>query len=321
LNYYNENNPAMAKWLRELIRVGAIASGEVDERSITEVSCNDLKKFNQCHFFAGIGGWSYALRLAGWPDDKPVWTGSCPCQPFSTAGKRKGELDERHLWPDFRRLIAKCRPAIVFGEQVASKDGRLWLTGVRSDLEALEYAVGGADLCAAGVSAPHPRQRLYWVANSTNKRACMSTTAKSRENQSQDRISRTNRLQNNQRVGQSNSNGREARRGTSAPTRHRDSTESASRDDSRMVNTNGYHSQWWSGPLEVGRNCIESEAARGGRRYRAQWRIEPGLSLLADGVPGRVAQLCGFGNAIVPQLAAEFIQACQEAQDQIGKSK
>lgn len=117
--YYNEFDPKAAAWLRELIKADLIAPGDVDERSIKDVQPNDLKGYTQCHFFAGIGGWSYALRLAGWSDDVPVWTGSCPCQPFSSAGKQKGTDDERHLWPDFMRLIRECRPSVVFGEQVA----------------------------------------------------------------------------------------------------------------------------------------------------------------------------------------------------------
>lgn len=165
--YYNEIDKFAAAWLRELIKDGHIANGEVDERSIEDVTPNDLKGFTQCHFFAGIGGWSYALRLAGWPDDKPVWTGSCPCQPFSAAGKREGIADERHLWPALYHLISQCRPATVFGEQVASVDGRTWLAGVRTDLEVLGYAVGAADLCGASAGAPQVRQRLYWVSNTT----------------------------------------------------------------------------------------------------------------------------------------------------------
>ena len=164
--YYNEIEPYCAQWLRNLIGAGLIAPGEVDERSIVDVRGDDLRSFTQCHFFAGIAGWSYALRLAGWEDDRPVWTGSCPCQPLSSAGQRKGHADERHLWPAFHRLIAERRPATVFGEQVASKDGREWLAGVRADLEVLGYACGAADLCAAGVSAPHIRQRLFWMADS-----------------------------------------------------------------------------------------------------------------------------------------------------------
>lgn len=163
--YYNENDAFAAAWLRELIARNLIAPGEVDDRSIEDVCADDLKGFTQCHMFAGIGGWSYALRLAGWPDDKPVWTGSCPCQPISGAGQRKGHADERHLWPAFYLLISECRPATIFGEQVAGPDGREWFAGVRADLEHLEHAVGAADLPAAGIKAPHIRARIFWVAH------------------------------------------------------------------------------------------------------------------------------------------------------------
>lgn len=119
--YYNEIDPRAAAWLRELIRAGCIAPGEVDERSIEDVLPSDVRNFVQCHWFAGIAVWSYALRRSGWADDRPVWTGSCPCQPFSAAGKRVGFADERHLWPVWMRLIATCSPDVIFGEQVASK--------------------------------------------------------------------------------------------------------------------------------------------------------------------------------------------------------
>ena len=161
--YYNEYDPKAAAWLRELIKQGHIADGVVDERSIEDVTPTELAGFTQCHFFAGIGVWSYALRRAGWADDRLVWTGSCPCQPFSAAGKGSGFDDERHLWPAFHHLISQCQPAIVLGEQVASKDGLNWLDLVLSDLEATGYAGGAVDLCAAGIGAPHIRQRLWWV--------------------------------------------------------------------------------------------------------------------------------------------------------------
>lgn len=187
MNYYNEFDPAAAQWLRNLIAAGLIPAGDVDERSIEDVKPADLAGYTQCHFFAGIGGWPEALRLAGVPDDAPLWTGSCPCQPYSAAGKGGGSDDPRNLWWAFRWLIDQCRPAAVLGEQVASKAGRGWLAGVRADLEALGYAVGAADLCAAGagpeaegwvgyedgsftwepviLGAPHIRQRLFWVAD------------------------------------------------------------------------------------------------------------------------------------------------------------
>ncbi len=170
MNYYNEFDPKAAAWLQELINAGHIPDGYVDTRSIVDVRPSDLAGFTQCHFFAGIGVWSYALGLAGWPTDRPVWTGSCPCQPFSAAGKGDGFADERHLWPHFHHLIRVCRPSVVLGEQVASKDGLAWLDLVATDLEGEGYASGAADLCAAGVGAPHIRQRLYWVAYADNTR-------------------------------------------------------------------------------------------------------------------------------------------------------
>ena len=164
--YYNDNEPYVAQWLRNFIAAGEIPPGDVDERDIREVRAEDLEGYGQVHFFAGIAGWPLALKLAGWPDDRPVWTGSCPCQPLSSAGQRKGHADERHLWPAFYALIAECRPATILGEQVASKDGREWLAGVRADLEALGYAVGAADLPAACIGSPQIRQRLWFVAYS-----------------------------------------------------------------------------------------------------------------------------------------------------------
>ena len=162
--YYSEFDPKAAAWLRELIKRGLIADGEVDERDLWDVTPDDIRAFTQVHFCAGIGVWSYALRNAGWPDDRPVWTASFPCQPFSAAGKGKGFADERHLWPAGHFLIEECRPPVVFGEQVASKDGLDWLDLVQADLEGSGYACGAVDLCAAGLGAPHIRQRLYWTA-------------------------------------------------------------------------------------------------------------------------------------------------------------
>jgi DNA (cytosine-5)-methyltransferase 1 len=159
--WYNEIDPKAAAWLRELISRGLIAPGDVDERDIRDVSPDDLKPYTQCHFFAGIGTWSYALRCAGWPDGRPVWTGSPPCQPFSAAGRRGGVADERHLWPHYNHLIGIRRPGEVLIEQVASKDGLAWLDLVQADLEGAGYAYWASDLCAAGFGAPHIRQRQY----------------------------------------------------------------------------------------------------------------------------------------------------------------
>lgn len=168
--YYNEIDPFAAEWIRQLIKAGHVAPGDVDERDIRDIKSEDLAGYTQCHFFAGIGVWSYALRRAGWPDDRPVWTGSCPCQPFSAAGKGKGKEDQRHLWPAFFGLIRESLPPVVFGEQVAAAIGHGWLDLVQSDMESEDYSFGKAVLGACSVGAPHIRQRLYFVADSSDLR-------------------------------------------------------------------------------------------------------------------------------------------------------
>lgn len=321
--YYNEFEPFAAAWLKELMADGLIAPGVVDGRSIEEVQASDLKGFTQCHFFAGIGGWSYAARLAGWGDDRPMWTGSCPCQPFSAAGKRQGEADKRHLWPHLRRLIAECSPPVVFGEQVASADGRVWLAGVRTDLEALAYHVGAADLCAAGVSAPHIRQRLYWVgfANGAGSQPGNWPVPTARHGHTADPANRQppdgmadaerERLRGERPAAAS---------GAQSGVQGQDGERKRLRADvgpaslpHGVGDADSYQRHWWSGPVQMGRNGIEGEIERGGRKYRAQWRVGPGIPIVAHGIPNRVGALRGAGNAIVPQLAAEFIQAADEA--------
>lgn len=243
--YYNEWEPFAAAWLRALIAAGHLPSGDVDERSITEVRASDLAGYGQCHFFAGIGGWPLALAWAGWPYDREVWTGSCPCQPFSVAGRGGGAQDERHLWPAFGRLIAECRPATVLGEQVASRDGRTWLTAVRADVEDMGYAVGAADLCAAGVGAPHIRQRLYWVADADGQGGSGLVASSD--------------------IGQSRHGG-------------------------------------WSGQANLQRIATAPFE-------RDDLWPQPLLCGVAHGVSGRMERLRGYGNAIVPQVAAAFVQA------------
>ena len=290
--YYNENDPKAAAWLRELIQHGHIAAGDVDERSIVDVRPDELAGFTQCHFFAGIGGWSYALRLAGWPDDRPVWTGSCPCQPFSVAGKGAGTADARHLWPEFHRLISECRPSTVFGEQVASRAGRDWLATVRADLEELGYAVGAADLCAAGVGAPHIRQRLYFVADAEHYGHNRSTERPATFADSYQPGKRL--LIGNSAAGVSGGVGNPDHEG---PQRHgRLVTE---HDQTRRESKERYERKagFWGDADWL--PCRDGKARC----------VEPGLKPLAHGIPARVGRLRGYGNAIVPQVAAAFIRA------------
>jgi DNA (cytosine-5)-methyltransferase 1 len=325
--YYNEIDPFAAAWLRELIKAKLIADGEVDTRSIELVSPDDVRGFSQCHFFAGIGGWSYALRLAGWPDDRRCWTGSCPCQPWSSAGKGAGADDSRDLWPAWFKLVEQCRPTAIFGEQVAGVDGRAWLDRVYVDLEATDYAIGAANLCAAGATAPHCRQRLFFVADRARARDGQLPARPANQETDADPDGRSEGPQRRAasgRDGMADSIGAERRplaEGRSNVADWQDAGRPQAdgghsvrgQDDSRVANPDGGHGFWWSGPLQVGWNTIEAEIERGGRKHRAQWRVEPGVPLLAHGIPQRVAQISGFGNAIVPQVAAIFIEAYVES--------
>lgn len=249
-SYYNEIEPFAAQWLRNLIAAGHIAPGDVDERSIVDVRPDDLAGYSQCHFFAGIGGWSLALRLAGWPDNRPVWTGSCPCQPFSDAGRLGGFADERHLWPIWRRLISKCGPSVVFGEQVESAAARAWLDLVCSDLEEAGYAFGAGVLPAASVGAPQGRHRTWFVADA---------------------------------------------------------------DDA------GWEGREWQGQSREAWEKRAPACREPLRPDRGSWPPGPGevhlIPLQPHGVPGVVGRCRAYGNAIVPQAAAEFIRAylkCRE---------
>lgn len=168
--YYNEFDPFAVEWLRRLIKRGLIADGEVDDRSIVDVRPDELRGFTQCHFFAGIGGWSLAARLAGWGDDRPMWTGSAPCQPFSSTGLRKGKSDERHLWPELFRLIRDCKPPVVFGEQVSGAIGDGWLCELTSDMYTQDYETAAIVFKGSIVGADHERERLYWVCDTKSAR-------------------------------------------------------------------------------------------------------------------------------------------------------
>jgi DNA (cytosine-5)-methyltransferase 1 len=422
VHYYNEIDRTAVSWLRNLIGAGLLPEGDVDDRSIKDVQASDLAPYTQCHWFAGIGGWPLALGLAGWPTTEPVWSGSCPCQPFSTAGRGSGTDDPRHLWPEFQRLIEECRPPIVFGEQVASKAGRAWLAGVRTDLEELGYGVGAADLCAASIGAPHIRQRLYWVADAGGNqhrgrdplrdaqgeppgpertheagsgRGESPTRFWSEREPSDDRpgdsgvgnpsierlslgegqqapmgepgsLSQPQRpsgirsgVAHAQRSGLMDATPRngehdaEGRPQWDAPLNQREPSQGRS-DEGGVAHANGYRTEWNQPQHRAGGGVKPNSttsgvdnapgdgagrklsAIAGGNREdnRLSWaagssdpwadsisipcldgkerRIEPRILPLANGVPGRVGQLRAYGNAIVPQVAAEFIMAYLE---------
>lgn len=342
--YYNEIDPFAAQWLRNLIAGGHIAPGEVDERSIEDVTPDDLRGFTQCHFFAGIGVWSHSLRLAGWPDDKPIWTGSCPCQPFSAAGKGDGFADERHLWPHFFHLISERRPQHVFGEQVASANANTWFDLVQADLEGMGYAFGLVPFTSAGIGAPHIRERAYWVAHansgicdrSGNIRASgrdeysnggddvrLADTNHDRQQPGQGVGCRSECAKQGVDIGRSSQNGGLGNtnvtrleglgRNDGAAWRERATGPAAASGlHLRALEVNGFwrDADWLLcrdgkwRPVEPGTFPLVDGAAA------RLGRVQPTVARMASG--NRVGRLKGYGNAINAQAAAAFIRSCME---------
>lgn len=330
MNYYSEWDPYAAQWIRNLIDAGQIPPGHVDTRSITDVQPSDLAGYRQCHFFAGIAGWSLAARLAGWPDDRELWTGSAPCQPFSVAGKGKAQDDDRHLWPHFLRLIRARRPAVVMGEQVAAAVGKNWLDGVSADLEAEDYACRAVVVPACAVDAPHRRDRLWFVAHTERARGgCQVERGEA---------GRQEALRSAGGAGGSGSGpvadaDRIARRqgcaidggcdqGGGAEPWPRSGCGDGGCNVADSIDERCARERVLLRPQEAGWNEGRIfEAARSGvgsEWSTASWlighdgkarRFEPSIRLLAHGVPGRVGRLRAYGNAIAPPLAAEVIGA------------
>ena len=326
MNYYNDNNPKACAALRQLIKDGHIPAGHVDERSITDVAPEDLKGFIQCHFFAGVGGWVRALQLAGWPTDRPVWTGSYPCQPFSAAGKGKGGSDDRHLWPVGLALKRQCRPATFYGEQVASAISHGWVDRVFTDLEGQGYACAAAILPAASVNAPHKRDRLWYVAHSTIDGNCRTQGNFYKEERRQvdgvlqrpictgepcDLADPKLRGRDSRFTGDGRAE--ESARGESGEIsdRHCHVADSLSlrgrsgdgqRQDAEHANAPGEErgAGFWDDHEWI--MCGDGKA----RRVPA---ASTGIRILAHGLPERVGLIHAGGNAIVPEVAARFIQA------------
>ena len=321
---YNENDPAAVAVLHQQSMDGSIAPGHVDSRSIKELQPHDVADAAQVHLFAGGGLWSVAARLAGWPDARPLWTVSCPCQPFSQAGQGRGVDDPRHLWPDVSRLLRGVGdlgrlPPVIVGEQVAGAAGYAWFNGVRADLEAQGYRVRVVDIPACAVDAPHIRQRLYWVAFADTDRGGCAGRPESAIGRAGERAA----AERDMSCSLQPDTDKPIRRvGNEQPSGKR----SLGQQDAGATLWPGTRERsFWAGAEWI--TCHDGKARR----------AQPGIRDVVDGLPagvdqvdlaravdysllvppfkGRIPAWKIAGNAIVPQLAAEVIGALMDILD------
>ena len=195
-----------------------------------------------------------------------VICGGYPCQPFSTAGKRRGKEDDRHLWPEFMRLVAELRPSWVIGENVAGHIS-MGLDDVLSDLEREGYACRTFVIPACALGAHHRRDRCWTIANASN--VLQPCGLADGENPSPPRGSE----------GGDEFKGQASQRERVRP--------ELGASPSMVAHA-------------TGKRCRETRPA--GPRGWEGWLSEPNVGRVADGVPGRVDRLKSLGNAVVPQI-------------------
>lgn len=253
-----------------------------------------------------------------------ILTGGFPCQPYSIAGKRRGDQDDRHLWPEMRRVIGEVQPPIVVGENVY---GLLnWSRGmvfeqVQTDLANIGYEVTPFVLPACGVNAPHRRDRVWFIANATSKRLRETGPSVDRSTQrtdwkgsewppsDSDNVLHPRGLDNRRdRVQEKGSEGtNELERET--PNRERVRVESFTSGEIITNNNKGLQRSSEAGNVAF----QESRAGKfPARLLRTDWKDFPTQSPLCggnDGIPNRVDRIKSLGNAIVPQVAFEIFKA------------
>ena len=270
--------------------------------------------------FSGIGGFALAARWNGyrtvafcdnepyaqavlkkhWPDTPihkdirevrgelyagvTLLTGGFPCQPFSVAGKQRGKDDDRYLWPEMLRVIREARPAWIIGENVAGIVN-MALDQVCADLEAEGYEVEPLIIPACGVDAPHKRDRIWILANAKGgQRGGLQDTGGSQRTQGGAELSGITGGLFGELCTQDVANAASGESGQQAKRQRRE-------DIGRR-----------------GKDCGGAENEGTEAFDKAVWLPEPDVGRVAHGIPNRVAQLRGLGNAIVPQVAAEIIR-------------
>ena len=210
--------------------------------------------------------------------------GGVPCQGFSIAGKRKGEADDRYLWPEFFRLIQEIRPDWVIGENVAGIIN-LGLDTVLADLEGKNYSVQTFVIPACALNAPHRRDRV-WIVAHTNQNSEPTIN----EKRLSDADPNARRCEQDKKIS--------ARRNTVINGSDNVAYPESSGLEGWQVRGVGDQTQ-----PQFGAGCWS---------VTSHWRSEPDVGRVAHGVPRRVDRLRQLGNAVVPQIPEIIGKAIME---------
>tara|TARA_A100001515_G_scaffold69263_1_gene55062 strand:+ start:73 stop:933 length:861 start_codon:yes stop_codon:yes gene_type:complete len=217
-----------------------------------------------------------------------IITGGFPCQPFSVAGKQKGTSDDRYLWPEMFRIIKEFKPRWVIGENVKGlvnlQNGLVFET-VCTDLEGEGYEVRAFNIPAAGVGAPHRRERIWIVANS--RRTLRQGTELREKNEDETRKENADQHQRSNSPSKSN-----------------------------VANANSERQQEQCRTESVQKEGNEPQRSSSQARH-AGWESEPDVGRVANGIPGRVHRLKALGNSIVPKIAEEIGRAIMKAENEV----
>ena len=251
--------------------------------------------------------------------DCDILTAGYPCQPFSAAGKQRGEEDDRHIWPEIFTIVKAKLPRWCVFENVYGHI-RLGLDQVLSDLEGQGYACQAFVVPACAVDAPHRRDRVWIVAHTVSTGSEAFNTDRLGDGDQ----SRRNGFQFKSKSGESESrdvghaqDDRRDRRATQVRREGAPDQSDKSRpgvrgepsgSSSDVADSNNQGSQGRiSGRQDSGRQGEHGHVGCGSPTHRQStedwWAVEPPVGRVAHGIPRRVDRLKGLGNAIVPQIA------------------
>ena len=308
---------------------------------------------NHLDLFSGIGGFSLALEKVGfktiafcerdeycrlllqkhWKGVKiyndikklegkdieekvDILTGGFPCQPYSVAGKQKGTDDDRYLWPEMFRIIKEVKPTFIIAENVRGliniQDGMVFET-VCSDLESEGFEIQPFIIPAAGVGAPHKRERVWIVGYSKHNGSLTSKIKRGYNKADAGTEERQNETFESKRTSGSRDNEimedtrRTLRQGSEFRKENEDEGREENANQSKRSSSTSEHHVAYSEGVHVQRQ--QSRSRQEQSWGESWWEFEPDVGRVANGVPGRIHRLKGLGNSIVPQIAEEIGRA------------